>query len=239
MADWAQKQLETLGVKVDRRALGKHSMDGKELELPPVLFGASQKQRLLEFSRRRTGAQCIAGTYGSDPKKKTILVYGHLDVQPANKEDGWNTEPFKLTHDKDTDRLYGRGSTDDKGPCLGWINVIEAHQKTNTEFPVNLKMCFEGMEESGSEGLDELIRSEASGFLSDVVSFVLPPSVHVEQVSECCTKQDAVCISDNYWLGTKVSTSIPKPITADLILTRLQKPCLSGLPPAARSRTSC
>lgn len=59
--------------------------------------------------------------------------------------------------------------------------VIEAHQKTNTPLPVNLKMVFEGMEESGSEGLEALVVEEAKGFLKDV---------------------DAVCISDNYWLGT-------------------------------------
>lgn len=69
------------------------------------------------------------------------------------------------------------------GPVLGWINVIEAHRKTHTELPVNLKMVFEGMEESGSEGLEELVASEAKKFLAGV---------------------DAVCISDNYWLGTRV-----------------------------------
>jgi Cys-Gly metallodipeptidase DUG1 len=117
----------------------------------------------------------------SDKTKKTILVYGHYDVQPALKDDGWNTEPFQLVEDY-KGRLFGRGSTDDKGPILGWLNVIEAHQKLCVEFPVNLKMCFEGMEESGSEGLDEIIIEEANGYFSDV---------------------DAVCISDNYWLGTQ------------------------------------
>ncbi|KAK4704732.1 hypothetical protein P7C70_g1471, partial [Phenoliferia sp. Uapishka_3] len=114
----------------------------------------------------------VFGQYGSDPKKKTIL---------ALKSDGWNTEPFSLTEDKENGRFFGRGSSDDKGPVLGWLNVIEAHQKTNTELPVNLKMCFEGMEESGSNGLEELIVKESKTFLADV---------------------DAVCISDNYWLGT-------------------------------------
>jgi Cys-Gly metallodipeptidase DUG1 len=42
-------------------------------------------------------------------------------------------------------------------------------------------MCFEGMEENGSEGLEELIAAEAKKFFKDV---------------------DCVCISDNYWLGT-------------------------------------
>ena len=47
-----------------------------------------------------------------DPAKKTLLVYGHLDVQPAALEDGWDTEPFVLT--EVNGKLYGRGSTDDK-----------------------------------------------------------------------------------------------------------------------------
>ena len=48
--------------------------DGTVLDLPPILFG----------------------TLGNDKNKKTLLVYGHLDVQPAAKEDGWDTEPFEL-----------------------------------------------------------------------------------------------------------------------------------------------
>jgi len=50
------------------------------------------------------------------------------------------------------------------------------------EIPINIKFCFEGMEESGSEGLDDLLRREKDKFLKGV---------------------DYVCISDNYWLGTK------------------------------------
>lgn len=42
---------------------------------------------------------------------------------------------------------------------LGWLHAIEAFQKTGNPLPVNLKFCFEGMEESGSEGLDELLVS--------------------------------------------------------------------------------
>lgn len=91
--------------------------------------------------------------------------------------DGWNYEPFDLTHDVSSGRLYGRGSTDDKGPVLGWLHVIEAHQKTGIEMPVNLKMCFEGMEESGSVGLAEFVEREKDAFFAGV---------------------DVVCISDNY-----------------------------------------
>lgn len=101
-----------------------------------------------------------------------------MDVQAALKEDGWETDPFVLT-EKDG-KLYGRGASDDKGPVLCWIHAIEAYQKLNMELPVNLKFVFEGMEESESEGLDELLCSVKDDFLANV---------------------DYVCISDSYWLG--------------------------------------
>lgn len=78
----------------------------------------------------------------------------------AIKSDGWDTDPFTLTI-LDNGQLVGRGSTDDKGPIMGWLNVIEAHQSLKLELPVNLRFCFEGMEESGSIGLDTFIEKEA------------------------------------------------------------------------------
>jgi len=59
-------------------------------------------------------------------------------VQPADISDGWDSEPFVLT--ERNGKLYGRGSSDDKGPVLGWLNAIEAYQSTGTEIPVNLKV---------------------------------------------------------------------------------------------------
>ena len=53
-----------------------------------------------------------------------------ISVQPAAKEDGWNTEPFVLTKSEDGSKLFGRGATDDKGPVLGWLHAIEAYQKS-------------------------------------------------------------------------------------------------------------
>jgi Cys-Gly metallodipeptidase DUG1 len=160
MGEFLADELKALGAEVELRPLGKQPHK-EHLDLPPVVLA-------------RYPAKKVEG-------KRSILVYGHYDVQPAGKEDGWATEPFELTVD-DKGRMYGRGSTDDKGPVLGWLNAIEAHQKIGMEFPVNLLMCFEGMEEYGSEGLDDLIKEEAPKYFKDA---------------------DAVCISDNYWLGTE------------------------------------
>jgi nonspecific dipeptidase len=159
MVEWTQKRLEALGTTCELKDVGMQELpDGRKIPLPPVLFGQ----------------------LGTDPKKKTLCVYGHLDVQPALKEDGWDTEPFELIEKEG--KLYGRGSTDDKGPVIGWVHAIEAFQKTGAELPINIKFVLEGMEESGSEGLEELLVAEKDKFLAGT---------------------DFVCISDNYWLGKK------------------------------------
>ena len=40
----------------------------------------------------------------------------------AQKEDGWKYDPASLTVEPDTGKMYGRGSTDDKGPIMAWLN---------------------------------------------------------------------------------------------------------------------
>jgi len=158
-AGWCTK----LGGHVKLKEIGDQTLpDGTTCPLPPVL--------LCEF--------------GADPSKKTLVIYGHLDVQPAAKEDGWNTDPFVLTEIEG--KLYGRGSTDDKGPTTAWLWVIEALQTLGRDIPVNLRCVFEGMEESGSIGLPELVYKlgTSGGFLDPAIC-------------------DYVCISDNYYTGQK------------------------------------
>jgi nonspecific dipeptidase len=155
---WVGDRLKNLGCNVEYCEIGEQKLpDGTMLKLPKVLLGQ----------------------LGNDPNKKTLLVYGHLDVQPAAKDDGWKYECFKLT--EDGGKLYGRGTSDDKGPVLCWLHAVEAFQKSGQDLPVNLKFCFEGMEESGSNGLEALLKSRKN--------------------TDFFKKVDFVCISDNYWLG--------------------------------------
>ncbi|THH27683.1 hypothetical protein EUX98_g6502 [Antrodiella citrinella] len=167
MVNWFDGQLQSYGVETTQVDLGYQTIDDQKLKVP----------------------NAILGRIGNDPNKKTVLVYGHMDVQPAAKSDGWNTEPFTLDVQKDTGKMIGRGSTDDKGPICAWVNVLEAHYAQQLELPVNMRFCFEAMEESGSIGLDELVQSEAAkgdqGYFDNV---------------------DCVCISDNYWLNTRTPT---------------------------------
>uniref|UniRef100_A0AC35TIW0 M20_dimer domain-containing protein n=1 Tax=Rhabditophanes sp. KR3021 TaxID=114890 RepID=A0AC35TIW0_9BILA len=159
MMDHAKKMVESLGGDAELIKNGMETLtDGGQIPLPPVLFAS----------------------FGKDKTKKTLLVYGHLDVQPASLSDGWASEPFKLV-ERDG-KLFGRGSTDDKGPVLGWLHCVEAMNALNIELPVNIKCVFEGHEESGSNGLEDILKSHKDTFLKDV---------------------DFCCISDNYWFGSK------------------------------------
>ncbi|TIB74922.1 hypothetical protein E3Q23_02520 [Wallemia mellicola] len=159
MGHWLKSQLEELNADVKLIDIGTQELEGETIPLPPVVFAQ----------------------VGNDSNKKTLTIYGHYDVQPANTSDGWDSEPFELTIEGDL--MRGRGSTDvDKGPIVGWLNTLSAYKETKTPLPVNIKFVFEGMEESGSEGLDELVVRESQGFLKGT---------------------DAVCISDNYWLTNR------------------------------------
>lgn len=62
MAAFVGRELEQLGVKVRIVDLGKQVLDGHEIRLPPA----------------------ILGSIGDDPKKKTIQLYAHYDVQPVS-----------------------------------------------------------------------------------------------------------------------------------------------------------
>lgn len=129
MVHWMEKLLKAEGATTELVDIGKQTFpDGNVAPLPPVLLAQ----------------------LGADPAKRTVCIYGHLDVQPAALEDGWDTEPFVLT--EKNGKLYGRGATDDKGPVLGWLHAIQAYKANGVELPINFKFVFEGMEESGSEG---------------------------------------------------------------------------------------
>ena len=181
--------------------------DGSKLKLPPVIFGQ----------------------LGNDPKKKTLLIYGHLDGKIVSF--GLDVKYFltfkyvKFIFYLDYSSTCRQGGRMGHGAVrsdqilrriealrprrhrwqrtgnaffpwisvllfsisyycallfiiilsirsslssqvLGWLHVIEAYQKTGTDLPLNLKFCLEGMEESGSDGLDELLVRILSSFFS-------------------------------------------------------------------------
>ncbi|NDJ87201.1 MAG: dipeptidase [Chloroflexi bacterium] len=96
----------------------------------------------------------------------TVLVYGHYDVQPAEKADGWDTEPF--TPAIRDGNIIARGATDDKGQLFVHLKAFEAFMQTAGTFPVNIKMLFEGEEETSSLNLGPFIDAHQDLLRADV-----------------------------------------------------------------------
>ncbi len=96
----------------------------------------------------------------------TVLIYGHYDVQPAEKEDGWDTEPFEPV--VVNGNIMGRGSTDDKGQLFIHLKVFESMMQTTGAFPVNLKVLFEGEEEAASTNLEPFIKAHQDLLKADL-----------------------------------------------------------------------
>jgi acetylornithine deacetylase/succinyl-diaminopimelate desuccinylase-like protein len=97
----------------------------------------------------------------------TVLFYGHYDVQPAEPLDLWASPPFEPVIRND--RVYGRGTADNKGQHLAHVFAVEAYQQTVGGPPVNVKIVLEGEEESGSPHMDAFVQAHPSLLACDCV----------------------------------------------------------------------
>ncbi len=121
----------------------------------------------------RTSGEAKAGNpvvYAETPYvagAPTVLVYGHYDVQPVDPVELWKTSPFEpIVQNR---RMYGRGTSDDKGQLMTHIFATEAWMKTAGHPPLNIRFCFEGEEETSSGGLEDLLQREPQRFACDAM----------------------------------------------------------------------
>jgi acetylornithine deacetylase/succinyl-diaminopimelate desuccinylase-like protein len=111
------------------------------------------------------GHPLVQGLLQCDPSCPTVTVYNHLDVQPAERSDGWDSEPFSFT--RRGDRYFARGTTDDKGPALTALwGARYAHERGAR---VNIQFLWECEEEIGSPNFEATIRAERARLRSDAV----------------------------------------------------------------------
>ncbi len=109
----------------------------------------------------------VFARWNGAPGTPTVLVYGHMDVQPPDPIQLWHSPPFVLT--ARNGRLYGRGVSDDKASMLLPILAAEAFFLAGEEPPVNLRFLFEAEEEIGSVNLPRLVRERRVALACDVV----------------------------------------------------------------------
>jgi acetylornithine deacetylase/succinyl-diaminopimelate desuccinylase-like protein len=119
-----------------------------------------------ELHRVPGGNPVVLGSFETGKDRPTVLVYNHLDVQPASKStEPWRSEPFAFT--REGDKYYGRGTTDDKGPALAAL--FGARAALEAGVPVNVKFLWELEEEIGSPHFAQTLKAIGPAARADVV----------------------------------------------------------------------
>ncbi len=130
---------------------------------------ADLKRLGVDASKRRTpGHPMVVGHVGDAGPH--MLFYGHYDVQPVDPIDLWDRDPFDPAVE-DTAKgqvIRGRGSSDDKGQLMTFIEACRAWNAVNGSLPGQITFFFEGEEESGSPSLVPFMREHADELRADI-----------------------------------------------------------------------
>ena len=119
------------------------------------------------------------GEWLGAPGKPTVLIYGHYDVQPVDPLELWKTPPFEAT--VRDEKIFGRGTVDDKGQVCMHIAALEAHLRNNGRLPVNIKVLIEGEEEIGSPNFETFL-AEHHDLLACDLAIISDTAVFAEDV---------------------------------------------------------
>ncbi|MBT8282478.1 MAG: M20/M25/M40 family metallo-hydrolase, partial [Muriicola sp.] len=121
-----------------------------------------------------------------EDEKPTVLIYMHFDGQSVDAAK-WNqpnpykvelksleNEEFKtisfeeLEEDVNYDwRLFGRSTSDDKGPIIMLLNAIDLLRKDNKKIPFNIKVILDGEEEKSSKPLPKAVKNYRDLLVAD------------------------------------------------------------------------
>ena len=128
----------------------------REAPLPGKPFGEGPARALAEaeklaaehgFSVRNFDNYAGEITFGDAPD---LMLLAHLDV--VSEGDGWTKEPYRMT--EENGRLYGRGTTDDKGPAVACLYALEAARELYGAPKTGVRLVLGCGEETGSEDME-------------------------------------------------------------------------------------
>ena len=99
-----------------------------------------------------------------------LLFYGHYDVQPVDPLDLWHSDPFdpQLEDTPAGKVIRGRGSSDDKGQLMTFVEACRAWKAVHGTLPCRITFFFEGEEESGSPSLIPFMKENAKELSADI-----------------------------------------------------------------------
>jgi acetylornithine deacetylase/succinyl-diaminopimelate desuccinylase-like protein len=118
-----------------------------------------------------------------------ILFYGHYDVQPVDPLELWHDDPFDpKVKELEPGRkvITGRGSSDDKGQLMLFVEACRAWKAVHGTLPCRVTLLFEGEEESGSPSLKPFLEASAAELRADF-ALVCDTDMWDRQTPSICT----------------------------------------------------
>jgi acetylornithine deacetylase/succinyl-diaminopimelate desuccinylase-like protein len=112
----------------------------------------------------------VAHHPGEKADSPHVLFYGHYDVQPVDPIELWENDPFEpAVRDDASGRkvITGRGTSDDKGQLLTFVEAVRAYKEAGRALPVRVSILFEGEEESGSPSLKPFLEANREELKAD------------------------------------------------------------------------
>jgi succinyl-diaminopimelate desuccinylase len=89
--------------------------------------------------------------------EETLGILCHLDVVPEGT--GWTYPPYEAEiHDN---KMYGRGTIDDKGPAVASLYALKAIEDSDINLNKRVRLILGTDEESGWEGLEYYFKKES------------------------------------------------------------------------------
>ncbi|MBI1384793.1 MAG: dipeptidase [Rhizobiales bacterium] len=139
-AEWSARELAAIGFEASVRATSGH----------PMVVG--------HYRSRRPGA-------------RHVLFYGHYDVQPVDPLGLWSSPPFeaRLTEEPGNGEvIVARGSSDDKGQYMTFLEACRAWHETTGDLPLSVTVLLEGEEECSSPSLEPFLEANADELRAEV-----------------------------------------------------------------------
>ena len=121
--------------------------------------------------RDTTGHPMVVAHHdGPSPDAPHVLFYGHYDVQPVDPLDLWHDDPFDpkiKTGESGLKIITGRGTADDKGQLMTFVEACRAYKAVHGKLPCEVTIFFEGEEESGSPSLKPFLEAHGEELKAD------------------------------------------------------------------------
>ncbi len=172
---YKEDMLNALAESVSKPSVKSEPVKTKDGEVLP--FGQGVHEALLNMLEK--GKELGFDTYNDDNYAGHIEwkaengsdeyfgIVGHLDVVPVDS--GWATDPFEMT-DKGDGFVYGRGTSDDKGPVVASLYALKALKDEGLKPKMNIRIVLGLDEETGdisAEHYTEHCGQPAMGFTPD------------------------------------------------------------------------